>query len=318
MKSLIIFLLFVLGLPILFSADPVPTGTYPDPTKFESAIREFEASDAKSPPPAGAIVAVGSSTLRLWASDIGTDLAPLTIIPRGFGGSNMHDALHYVDRIAINYKPRAILLYEGDNDLAQGISPELIRDTFLKLVTKVHDKLPETRIYILSIKPSIARRTLWPEAQRTNRLFAEECEKDKLLIYLDVATPMLDANGEVRADLFIEDKLHMNRAGYDLWRKTLKPLLDKHELASERITLFRREFDFGHMTLKLRVPSPEGIFRIHSTPSGQFRQEKQHFAEQLLSPGDRGRVCIRRVNRRFRRFVNGPGNTLREGFERLL
>lgn len=162
----------------------------------------------------------------------------------------MHDALHYVDRIAINYKPRAILLYEGDNDLAQGISPELIRDTFLKLVTKVHEKLPEARIYILSIKPSIARRTLWPEAQRTNRLFAEECQKEKRLIYLDVATPMLDANGEIRADLFIEDKLHMNRAGYDLWGKTLKPLLEKHELASERITLFRREFDFGHITLE--------------------------------------------------------------------
>lgn len=230
--SLFVFLWLIT--PVLIAGEPTFTGTYSDPAKFESAIREFEEADAKESPPAGSIVALGSSTLRLWSADIGKDLAPLTIVPRGFGGSNMNDALHYADRIAINYKPRAILLYEGDNDLAQGISPELIRDTFLKLAAKIHDQLPEARIYVLSIKPSIARKTLWPAAQKTNRLFTEECSKDKRLVYLDVATPMLDPHGEIRSDLFIKDKLHMNRNGYDIWRKTIKPLMHERELAFEK------------------------------------------------------------------------------------
>jgi hypothetical protein len=35
------------------------------------------------------------------------------VIPRGFGGSYMHDALHYLDRVALAYKPRAILKPDG-------------------------------------------------------------------------------------------------------------------------------------------------------------------------------------------------------------
>lgn len=235
MKSVVSLLVFMLLTHnILFSEEPTSSVEYSDPTEFEPEIRKFEEADAKQSPPANSIVALGSSTLRLWAADIGKDLAPLTIIPRGFGGSNMNDALHYADRIASKYKPRAILLYEGDNDLAQEISPELIRDTFLKLAAKIHDQLPETRIYVLSVKPSIAREKLWPVAQKTNRLFAEECSKDERLIYLDVATPMLDPQGEIRSDLFLKDNLHMNRTGYDLWRETIKPLLLERELPFEK------------------------------------------------------------------------------------
>lgn len=218
----------------LLAEEQKSPAAYPDPAKFESEIQKYEAADAEQMPPAGAIVALGSSTVRLWSEEIGKDLAPLTIIPRGFGGSNMNDALFFSERIAIRYKPRAILLYEGDNDLAQGISPELILETFHKLVAKVREQLPETRIYVLSIKPSIARRQLWPEAQRANQMLAAECDKDDQLIFLDVATPMLDSRGEIRTDLFIKDNLHMNRAGYELWRDTLKPQLHKLELEFER------------------------------------------------------------------------------------
>lgn len=238
MKVSSLFLtLGLLLVPSLKAADPTAgppaRDGYPDPARFEKAIREFEALDAKSPPPSNPIVALGSSTIRLWAKELPTDLAPLTIIPRGFGGSNMYDALHYADRIAINYKPRAILLYEGDNDLAQGISPEIIRDTFLKLVAKVHAQLPETRIYVISIKPSEARSHLWlMGGQKANRLLAEACAKDKRLLYLDITKPML-VEGKPRPDIFLNDHLHLNREGYLLWTKTLKPILHERELPFE-------------------------------------------------------------------------------------
>src|SRR5687767_15921673 len=105
-----------------------------------------------------------------WHSTIKQDLAPLPVIPRGFGGSNMNDALHYVDRVVTRYRPRAVVIYEGDNDIGMGIAPERVRDTFVKFVNSVHRQLPETRIYVISIKPSPKRWELWGKVVEANRL----------------------------------------------------------------------------------------------------------------------------------------------------
>lgn len=214
--------------------EPAPTPReYPKPERFEQAIRAFEELDRKAFPPPDAIVCYGSSSMRGWHSNVVADLAPLTVIPRGFGGSNMNDALHYVDRIVLPYRPRAIVLYEGDNDIAAGITPEKIRDTFRALVTKVHQQLPAVRIYVLSIKPSIKRWNLWPQMEAANRLLAEVCAGDARLTYVDVAGAMLDENRQPRKELFQKDDLHMTRAGYEIWRDRLKPILDKAELSRE-------------------------------------------------------------------------------------
>src|SRR5690606_29530466 len=134
---------------------------YPDPTRFEKAILAFEEQDQKLPPPEEAILCIGSSSMRGWHGKITEDLSPLTVIPRGFGGSNMNDVLHYMDRVVLPYKPRAILLYEGDNDMAHGISPEAFLKVFQTFVARLHSELPETRVYVLSVKPSIARWEIW-------------------------------------------------------------------------------------------------------------------------------------------------------------
>jgi len=84
-----------------------------DPTRFEDTIKGFEAQDRLHPPPKGAIVLTGSSSIARWNNQAEAALAPLTVIPRGFGGSIMADVLHYIDRVAIGYEPRAILIYEG-------------------------------------------------------------------------------------------------------------------------------------------------------------------------------------------------------------
>ncbi len=198
---------------------------YPDPSRFEAAIQRFEEADAKQMPPVGAIVAVGSSSMRGWHGTIAGDLAPLTIIPRGFGGSNMHDALHFVDRIVLPYRPRAVVVYEGDNDIAGKIAPAKIAETFRALAERVHQELPECRIYVLSIKPSPSRWHGWPAMQEANRLLAAACAEDVRLTFVDVATPMLDEEGKPRAPLYQKDNLHLTRAGYELWRDVLRPIL---------------------------------------------------------------------------------------------
>ena len=206
-----------------------------DTQRWEKAIQAFETQDKATPPPEGAIVGIGSSSMRFWHGTIHTDLSPLTIIPRGFGGSTMKDALHYADRIVIPYKPRAVMLYEGDNDIGLfKISPEQIREFFDDFVAKIHNTLPQTRIYVISIKPSIARWNVWPQMQEANRLLKAACEKDELLTYIDVASPMLDENQEPRKDIFVEDMLHLNEKGYKVWTAAVRPVLLKSEAEYER------------------------------------------------------------------------------------
>ena len=206
---------------------------YPDPERFRSAIDAFLAADAESMPPANAIVATGSSSMRGWHGRIAEDLAPLTIIPRGFGGSNMHEVRYFLNELVLRYKPRAVLLYEGDNDVAIGVEPGQILAQFDAIDAAIAKRLPDTRIYILAIKPSIARWHLWPTMRTANEQLKARAANDPRLTFLDIATPMLNDAGEPLEDIFIADQLHMNGAGYDIWRDAVRPVLVEAEQAHE-------------------------------------------------------------------------------------
>ncbi len=204
---------------------------WPDPARFEQVIVAFEQQDRQTPPPEGAVLCIGSSSMRLWRNTIANDLAPLTVIPRGFGGSTIHDVIHFFDRVVLPYKPRAILLYEGDNDTKAGIPPAELAASFGDFFQLVHESLPETRIYVISIKPSIARQNLWPQALEANALLAALCAADKRLTFIDASSALLNEDGTPRGDVLRADKLHMTDAGYRIWTAAIHPVL----LATEAI-----------------------------------------------------------------------------------
>jgi lysophospholipase L1-like esterase len=209
---------------------------FPDPQRFESAIVEFEQQDKLQRPPEGAIVLTGSSSIARWNGEAPAALAPLTVIPRGFGGSVMHDLLHNLDRVALVYKPRAILIYEGDNDT--GGNPAIPNDAILadlkQIIARVHAQLPQTRIYILAIKPSVLRRARWAVAQEVNAAYRDIAAKDPLVYYVDVATPLLNKDGSVMTDIFIADNLHLNDLGNAIWGATIKAALMPMEARAEK------------------------------------------------------------------------------------
>lgn len=207
----------------------------PDPERFEQAIVAFEEQDRIDPQPEGAIVLTGSSSIARWNNQAAEALAPLTVIPRGFGGSVMHDVLHYLERVALTYKPRAILIYEGDNDTGrrEPIPNDRILDDLESIIDRVHEALPETRIYVLSVKPSILRRNVWPVAQELNAGYQAIAAADPLVYYVDVAGSFLDADGNVMTDIFVQDNLHLNDLGNAIWGATIKaalmPMEARHE-----------------------------------------------------------------------------------------
>lgn len=200
-----------------------------DPTRFEDNILAFEAEDAKSQPAEGAILLTGSSSIARWNDQAEAALAPLSVIPRGFGGSVMGDVLHYLDRVALAYKPRAILIYEGDNDTWYKLPEEKIIAQFEEIVAKVHTVSPATRIYALSVKPSVARVDVWPAAQQVSARLQSIADSNPLVHYIDVATPLLKADGKVMTDIFVADGLHLNDKGNQIWGAAIKAGLMKIE-----------------------------------------------------------------------------------------
>ena len=125
------------------------------------------------------------------------------------------------------------LLYEGDNDVAAGLAPEQILAEFDAIDAAIAERLPETRIYILAVKPSIARWQLWPTMAMTNDMLKARADNDPRLTFIDIATPMLGEDGEPLAEIFVADMLHMNGKGYDIWRDTVRPVLVEAEQAYE-------------------------------------------------------------------------------------
>ena len=194
------------------------------PEKWREAIDKFTQADATHPPPRNGVVFVGSSSIVRW-STLAQDFPGVKVINRGFGGSQLDDSAFYVDRIVIPYRPRTVVLYAGDNDLNAGKAPETVFADFKNFATKIHAAWPETRIVYIAIKPSPSRWKLKDKIFKTNALIAAECARDPRFAFADIYKAMLNAQGEPRPELFVKDMLHMNEAGYAIWKPVVAPLL---------------------------------------------------------------------------------------------
>jgi lysophospholipase L1-like esterase len=193
------------------------------PARFESEIAAFERSDKKKAVPKDCILFVGSSTVRLWQT---ADAFPdLPVVNRGFGGSTIPDVNYFADRIVFKYKPKTIVFYAGDNDIAGGHSPDKVVSNYQKFADSVHERLPETKLIYLAIKPSPLRWKMWPQSQEANDRIKELTRKNDHDLYVDTAPTILGADGQPQKELFRDDGLHMNPKGYDAWNKLLAPIL---------------------------------------------------------------------------------------------
>ena len=190
---------------------------------WETDMQRFEAADAQSPPPRGGVLFIGSSSIRFWDT-LAQDFPGVPVINRGFGGSELRDSTWYADRIIVPYAPRQILIYAGDNDLNAGRTPQQLRADFVAFVERVRRDLPKAKIAYISNKPSPSRAQLLPVQREANTLIAAEAKRLGV-DYIDIFTPMLDASGQPDESLFVEDRLHMNRAGYVIWQRAIAPYL---------------------------------------------------------------------------------------------
>jgi lysophospholipase L1-like esterase len=190
---------------------------------WEPEIRAFEKKDATNPPPQNAILFVGSSSIRKWAT-LADDFPGLPVINRGFGGSQIDDSTAFASRIIVPYHPRIIVFYAGDNDLAAEKSPDRVVAEYTNFVGVVHAQLPQTRIVYIAIKPSLARWKLQDKIQETNHRIA--ALQEPYLSFVDIYPSMLGPDGKPEKDLLLEDGLHPSEKCYRLWASLIRPYLN--------------------------------------------------------------------------------------------
>jgi lysophospholipase L1-like esterase len=199
--------------------------------KWEEDIRQFEKWDRKNTFPSDAVLFVGSSSIRLWPTR--ECFEGFAVINRGFGGSQISDVNYYAGRIVLPYESKVIVFYAGDNDVAAGKSTRRVFDDYREFVSLVHQKLPGTRIIYIGIKPSRSRWSLWPVMNEANGMIRDFSKKDNRLFYFDSAKPLLGSDGKPNTEFFLKDQLHLNKKGYEVWTKLLRPVIikafDKHQ-----------------------------------------------------------------------------------------
>ncbi len=208
---------------LLLLAGHIATAADPPPNQFEADIRTFEEADRRSPPPAGTILFVGSSSIRFW--DLKKSFPELDTTNRGFGGAHLSDCVHFFDRVVAKYRPRVVVLYAGDNDVASGKTAAQIADDCRTVAERVRQSLPDARLIFISIKPSPLRWTLADEQRKANALIEAYAREQKHITYVDLFGVMLGPDGTPRAELFVGDRLHLSDKGYALWSSVLRPHL---------------------------------------------------------------------------------------------
>ena len=200
-----------------------------EPDFYEKEIKEFIKKDAVNFPKKETILFTGSSSIVYWKT-LKQDMHPFRVLNRGFGGAHITHVNNHFKDIVIPYQPRGIVFFCGTNDLAALKSPQKVFEDFLIFYESVKESLPKAKVFVIGVKPSIARHHLRKKELSLNKFTSDLANEEENLIFIDVWKAMLLDENRANPGLFLEDGLHMNEKGYEIWKKLLRPYLEENFL----------------------------------------------------------------------------------------
>lgn len=203
------------------------TSAWAQTPPFYKDIQQFKELDRQQPPPKKAILFIGSSSFTKW-KDVSDYFPGYTIINRGFGGSTLKDLIYYFNDLVPVYRPRQIVIYCGENDLANDATPaDSVISRFKQLYEMIRRYNKKVPVDYISMKPSPSRTRHLPKFLEANAAIKAFIDKQKNARYIDVYPAMLGENGKPIPRIFLNDSLHMNAGGYQIWQKIIRPYLKK-------------------------------------------------------------------------------------------
>lgn len=191
-------------------------------TPFWAEIQAFKAQDSIQMPAQQQILFVGSSSFTYW-KDVQSYFPSFPIVNRGFGGSSLPDVIRYEKEVIFKYRPKQIVIYCGENDLAgdSTVTGQIVFERFQTLFKDIRTSLPNVPVVYVSMKPSPSRAHLMGKMQEGNTLIKTYLSQQKNAIFADVYHRMLNTDGQPEVSLFLGDMLHMNAKGYKIWQDVL-------------------------------------------------------------------------------------------------
>ena len=168
----------------------------------------------------GKILLAGSSSMDYWAS-AAQAFSPYEVVNTAIAGSTVKEWLGWYPKLITRYKPSAVVLYVGSNDLGfgTGITGEQNAANTIRLLNKISKKLKKVPIFYVSINPCWSRKGAWEKIRVSNSLVRKHCARKKNLYYIDIVSASSRADGTPDPSLFLSDRLHPSAKGYAIWKK---------------------------------------------------------------------------------------------------
>mgnify|MGYP006075474543 FL=1 len=196
--------------------------------KWEDEVKKLEDLNKKETYSNQAILFIGSSSIRRWNS-IKEDLSHFEPIKRGYGGARYSDLIHFTERLVSPHNVKAVAIFVA-NDITGGtkdLSPKEVLNLAKFIVKKIRKSHENTPIFFIETTPTSKRWKVWNKISKANDLIKDFTSKKRDLFYINTRSYYIKSNGMPNDELFTEDKLHLNRAGYKIWGKIIKENFDK-------------------------------------------------------------------------------------------
>ena len=211
MKKILLFLFLYSAIQLSFAQQQ----------SFEAEVRWLSSRlDSVGWNPGGTVV-TGSSTIKMWSTLKKIDTKE-KLINTGFGGSKASDLDRYLYPLVLKYEPKRVFIYEGDNDLWEGVEIEEILKNLNQIVLRIHLVDPEIEIYLIGAKPSPSRWAKKELYQFFNQQLGKYSQSKDRVSFIDTWATLTDSAGNARPELYIKDQLHLNEDGYILWNGIFK------------------------------------------------------------------------------------------------
>ena len=211
-----------LRVPVMPGGTPPPASYAPPVGPFEQEVTSLESRRIEfSQRP---IIFYGSSSIRRWKT-LSQDFVGYPVVNCGFGGSRLTDCVRYVSQLVLRLKPAAVVVYAGDNDLAQGAQPDQAFASFRDLYGALRGYSAQMPIAYISVKPSPARIRYIDNILRFNRMVRSFLQKQPATQYIDIYTAMLGPDQKPNPALFVQDQIHLSGLGYQMLRRDVSSFL---------------------------------------------------------------------------------------------
>jgi lysophospholipase L1-like esterase len=208
--------------PVMPAGNPPLPSNAPAVGRFEQEVTSLENRRIEfSQPP---IIFYGSSSIRRWKT-LSQDFVGYPVVNCGFGGSRLTDCLRYVSRLVLRLKPAAVVLYAGDNDLAQGARPDQVFASFRDLYAALRGYSEKMPIAYISVKPCPARIGYLENILRFNQMVQAFLQTQPATQYIDIYTAILGPDHKPNPALFVQDQIHLNDLGYQVLRRDVSSFL---------------------------------------------------------------------------------------------